>query len=573
MNVSSNPSGPLIDRRLAELLSLAFDGVLDRDRFAELQDRLKDDPAARRVFIDQMLLDAALAEEFSVDSIGGAVDILSCGELPSENGISPAPSALRGGATRGTQRRRVAAWLAAGLVLIVVGGWAIWLDGWRNVLPVAGADEKLATIVRTQHAWPKLADQPFHAGQALGAGRIDLAAGLLEIAMSSGVTIVMEGPGELELQSPMRVFLSAGDVVVRVPESAIGFRLDTPTAELVDLGTEFAVKAGGGLNTDVQVYAGAVLATPRGAGSGRPFPRRIRAGEAVRFAPQTGLEPSSIAYSDGRFVRRLPRDGGVEHPKRYDDRYFKPSLFESLRVTRPARPVVVDGRLDEWDSNPGFRRALHDTEDEATGAEYVAGRMMFDEQFLYIAAQVGDPAPLANRIDPELDRDVIWRGGAVQVRISTDRSLGWPVDANGPSYYQARRLAVEARDLAAATNPHLVHLTMWHHAPSGQARLHVAYGMDFHGEQLDPAGFRGVLAPRGDSPGYVLEYAVPWTLLNAAADPPRAGDRLAVSWTVHWSDESGRRWRDQLVEIRNSREPLRIFTWERAATWGRAEFR
>ena len=71
----------------------------------------------------------------------------------------------------------------------------------------------------------------------------------------------------------------------------------------------------------------------------------------------------------------------------------------------------------------------------------------------------------------------------------------------------------------------------------------------------------------------VLEYAIPWRLLNAADDPPRSGDVLAAAWQVHWSDESGRLWRDQMVEIRNRREPPRIMVWERAATWGRVEFR
>jgi hypothetical protein len=42
---------------------------------------------------------------------------------------------------------------------------------------------------------------------------------------------------------------------------------------------------------------------------------------------------------------------------------------------------------------------------------------------------------------------------------------------------------------------------------------------------------------------------------------------------VHWSDAAGRIWQDQLVEIRNPHEPHGIMVWERAATWGRAEYR
>ena len=69
-----------------------------------------------------------------------------------------------------------------------------------------------------------------------------------------------------------------------------------------------------------------------------------------------------------------------------------------------------------------------------------------------------------------------------------------------------------------------------------------------------------------------MEYAIPWELLGAADDPPRAGDVLAAVWQVHWSDATGTAWRDQMVEFRNPSEPEWIFVWERAGTWGRAIF-
>jgi hypothetical protein len=74
---------------------------------------------------------------------------------------------------------------------------------------------------------------------------------------------------------------------------------------------------------------------------------------------------------------------------------------------------------------------------------------------------------------------------------------------------------------------------------------------------------------RANAPNY---YAMRGLEPSAAADPPRSGDVLAAAWQVHWSDASGRLWRNQMVEIRNRREPQRIMVWERAATWGRAEY-
>ena len=91
--------------------------------------------------------------------------------------------------------------------------------------------------------------------------------------------------------------------------------------------------------------------------------------------------------------------------------------------------------------------------------------------------------------------------------------------------------------------------------------------------QVNPSGFRGGYARAADGRGYTMEYAIPWRLLNCEDDPPQPGDNLAASWQVFFSDEGGRLWRTQITEVRNPDEPPRIYTWERAATWGRAEYR
>ena len=198
--------------------------------------------------------------------------------------------------------------------------------------------------------------------------------------------------------------------------------------------------------------------------------------------------------------------------------------------------------------------------------------MMYDEECLYIAAHVGDPAPMRNTFDPSLDPVNAWQGGGLQVRISTDRAMGWPADANGTPYYRVRRLEPSDGEKAKAANPRLSHLTMWYHAPSGKAAITINHGMSFDSWLVNPEGVRGAFARDPDGRGYVLEYAIPWGLLNAAEDPPRSGDVLAAIWQVHWSDAAGQIWRDQMVEIRNPHELRRILPFERAATWGRAEF-
>jgi hypothetical protein len=222
--------------------------------------------------------------------------------------------------------------------------------------------------------------------------------------------------------------------------------------------------------------------------------------------------------------------------------------------------VVIDGELSEWNDAASFRAAC---EPPYGDTYFVQGRMMYDRDFLYIAAEVGDPFPMRNILDPKTDAVWAWRGGAVQVRLSTDRAQRWPLRAEAPSRL-GRAGPVSPNDLS----DRLAHLILWYFAPGDQPCLHLAYGMDLHGDVVNPPGYRGAFRRHPDNCGYVAEYAIAWSLLGAAADPPQAGDVLAATWNVNWSDESGRVWQGHLVDISNSRESG--WTFQRAATWGRA---
>ena len=439
---------------------------------------------------------------------------------------------------------------------------------------LASLQKPLATITQQQFLLPADPERSLSVGQPLEPGHLKILGGAIEVTLRNGVVIVLEGPGDLELRGELEAYLHAGRVVVRMPEGMSGFRLDTATTDVLDLGTEFAVKAGAGFVTDVQVYEGAVIASGRSPEAAGRFPKRLEAGQAARFSPQAAVEPETLPFAESRFVRRLLPDVGIPHrapDTRADDlRQYGRAEQAAMIVTRAIEPVRVDGRLDDWQAAAGFTASR---DGSADCPEWADGRMMYDDEHLYIAAHVGDSAPMQSMIDPSLDADDGWRGGGVQVRLSTDRGMGWPVNASAPNYYAMRGIAPTAEQKASATNSRLAHLTMWFHAPSQKACLTIAHGMLVSDLVVDPSGYRGGFVRDANGNGYVLEYAIPWRLLNCEADPPRAGDTLATAWQVHWSDAGGRLWRDQLIEVRNPDEPRRILIWERAATWGRAEYR
>jgi hypothetical protein len=304
------------------------------------------------------------------------------------------------------------------------------------------------------------------------------------------------------------------------------------------------------------------------------MPKRLAAGEAARFSSAANSEPVPLAFRPERFVRELPDAVGVPFDwtssKEQQLREFGPARHAAITVHRAPAGMAIDGRLDEWADKPGFSGTLDGT---ASCPEWADGRMMYDETCLYIAAHVGDPMPLRSIIDPEIDANWGFRGGAVQVRVSADRRRGWPAQGNTLSYFTQRKSFPTPEQEQAARNPRLAHLTMWFHAPSQTPCLTINHGALSGELQVNPAGFTGAFIADADGKGYTMEYAIPWTLLNCADDPPQRGDVLAAVWQVLWGDEDGRMRRGQMVEVRNPGEPLEINVWERAATWGRAEYR
>jgi len=442
--------------------------------------------------------------------------------------------------------------LAAAAAVLLMG------LAWR-FLPVSSS--VLGTVTQVLNAESAIDGKRPVAGQTLGTGRISLSLGAMEITLSNGVTLLFEGPGELELLTPMRAHLHSGQVVVRVPQNAVGFQINAASVHVVDLGTEFGLKAGPSLEADVQVFEGLVEASPAQGG----FTSRLVAGNAARYTAEAST-PKPLAYSPARFIRQVPPEPGIPLPAKMSKREFSAARHSEVVISKPSQPIRLDGDLSEWDSEGLFFA----DEDSSRSVE---GRMRYDAEALYIGAHIKDPAPMRSSIDPAMDGELGWKGGGLQVRLSLDRALGWPVDANCPSYYRMRGLTAGPEQIKRAMNQRLVTLTLWHNEPTQTDCLHLAFGTNYTGGEVNPPGYSAVFKRDPDDRGYAIEARIPWEVLHVQDDPPREGDVLSACWNVHWSDPSGRVWLTNLVDIRNSTEPLRIYDYERAATWGRAIYR
>ncbi|QDT98912.1 FecR domain-containing protein [Gimesia aquarii] len=88
---------------------------------------------------------------------------------------------------------------------------------------------------------------------------IEITSGELVIRFTSGAVVTLNGPGKLEVKSPMHVLLHEGTLVARADnEEAKGFRVDSNIAHVTDLGTEFGVSITESGETHVAVFEGEV---------------------------------------------------------------------------------------------------------------------------------------------------------------------------------------------------------------------------------------------------------------------------------------------------------------------------
>ncbi len=141
---------------------------------------------------------------------------------------------------------------------------------------------------------------------------LDLEGGLVEVVFLNGTRVILEGPVRFTAQSFDRGYLHRGKLVAQVVDSPDGFVVQTPKVTIVDLGTEFGVDVLPSETTEVQVFQGAVEATPN-----RPGGKRVRltAGLGAQFYAQGAPLIEGTSGRTSRFVRPAEFAARLARPK------------------------------------------------------------------------------------------------------------------------------------------------------------------------------------------------------------------------------------------------------------------
>ena len=136
-------------------------------------------------------------------------------------------------------------------------------------------------------------------GQGLHAAAYALDAGILQLVYANGAKVLVQAPARFSLIDTQSLRLQSGRLTARAPESASGFTVETPTAQIVDLGTEFGVTVGDNAS-EVHVFEGEVLVKT----ANEPDPLLLREHRASRIDQATGT-PTGVEYRPNGFVRSL----------------------------------------------------------------------------------------------------------------------------------------------------------------------------------------------------------------------------------------------------------------------------
>ena len=142
------------------------------------------------------------------------------------------------------------------------------------------------------------AESAFREGETIGAEVFKLAKGTAEIQFFSGAMMTVEGPAEIALKSAWEASCVDGLVRMQVPPAARGFKLQAPTTEIIDLGTEFGLEVCDGKG-HVEVFDGEIAIRHQGATTQQHLTKG-KALDLTADGPVTPAPVGAVEFPDAR---------------------------------------------------------------------------------------------------------------------------------------------------------------------------------------------------------------------------------------------------------------------------------
>ena len=303
-----------------ELLDCYFQGRASDEEVAELEQRMLAAADLRQRYLHEAMCEA---------------DLRSLALRDKE--LIPMPQADR-------KRRPALALVAGAAAAVLVLATILTLKDDRPA--------SVGRIVSSEFAgWQS--DQPTIVGAEFGPGTYLLQSGVATLEFHSGAEMVLEGPAKIEVVSEMRVIFDYGNASFNVPDSAVGFQIDTRYGHIVDHGTRFSLS----LSEDDQEARLAVREGEIAIHHSSGEVKHLFTDETARIDAkqlQSGTDPAAEGGLDAREAIMALGTGGRETSIIYNDRHRKTKLSSDILMVKHAtwnrahadhnRPTPVDRR-------------------------------------------------------------------------------------------------------------------------------------------------------------------------------------------------------------------------------------
>ena len=332
-------------KKLAKLLSMYADGMLDNLQQQELFALLDENADARDAYIEYMMLHATMLHRLGArgafsPSIGMKADASEITPtIPSELSANRmevgmvcdlselAPELLWGITSPKDEPEKPMlgflgecfnnsiSFLSRNIVLVIVLlpllaiFTVLWMSPALWETPSEGWTLAARVIKTVDCQWQEGAGTPGTGSFLVPGQRVNLEKGLTELEFSSGARVILQGPAELTITGENSSTLSYGQLTATVPKKAEGFSVKTPSMEVVDLGTEFGVAVNTADRADIHVFKGLVeMEADTKSGKQKKF--RLKKNEAVEYSKKSG-DIIHVPIDMKKFVRNLDHHAGV----------------------------------------------------------------------------------------------------------------------------------------------------------------------------------------------------------------------------------------------------------------------
>jgi hypothetical protein len=297
---------------LIDLIAASRGEDLAPGRLEQLLARLREDEAFQQAYVDEIRMLGMLKAVQSMeprwlrlqDELGwGPAEQKREGDFETE---------LMGRVRDARPRRGLGSWrrpaLAALAIGLAIGLAALAWPGMRRgagpialpapspAYPRVDVEHGLAMVIKLDKVEWARADEPHPAeGDILASGRLQIRSGRATLSMLEGVVLIVEGPADLDLISDARVFCRQGKLRARVPKGAEGLVISSPSAAVLDLGTEFGLNVQDGGKSQVKVFEGKVEAVVKTGPGSENLTRLMDARQVAEIVPGSG----EIEAADG----------------------------------------------------------------------------------------------------------------------------------------------------------------------------------------------------------------------------------------------------------------------------------